>query len=465
MGTEQIRLSGTAVNYDHITRIINERNHSQLDSQIRKVAVAKTAGFCFGVNRAVCLVYGLLKKGKRVCTLGPLIHNPQVVEDLAGRGVVCAQSAQDVPEGTVAVIRSHGVTKEESARLASRGIPVADATCPYVAKIHRAVEKAARGGRTVLIAGDENHPEVVGIRSYAGLCYVFNSARELEDLFENHPEWAQKPLAAAAQTTFNARKWENHSNFLKKVCTNLILFDTICNATSRRQQEAAELARKSDLMLVIGGRQSSNTCKLCDVCAETCKTVQLENSGELPREYIISAKRIGVTAGASTPAAIIKEVLNAMSELENFTLTENFGDSPGTLSISETEISEPGEVNAPEKTVSLKGTVPELILGDLESLLSPIAPKPESAPEPVVINTPEEQAAPPKKLFADMTFEEALEDSLNSLNTDQLVRGTVMAVTPTEIQVDIGRKHTGLVPADEYSYNPAEKISDLKPGD
>lgn len=284
-----------------------------------KITVADTAGFCFGVNRAVKLVYRLLEEGRQVYTLGPIIHNPQLVEELARRGVNIAESPADVPPGATLVIRSHGVpldTIEQAKRLQ---VECADATCPYVAKIHRIVHQAGQAGQPVFIAGDPDHPEVQGIRGHCtGESYVFRNAAELADLEKKCPDLKKESLCVVAQTTFSVSEWGNCLKIVKRVYTNASIFDTICNATSKRQAEAATLSQNSDLMLIIGGRQSSNTSKLRDVCKQNCETFLIETADEIPVQNILRADRIGVTAGASTPASIIKEVLETMTEiLEN----------------------------------------------------------------------------------------------------------------------------------------------------
>ncbi len=350
-----------------------------------EIIVAKSAGFCFGVGRAVRMVEELIEQGERVCTLGPIIHNPQKVAQLEGQGVRTALSPTDRKDGEVMVIRSHGVARDVYDLVCSTG-RVEDATCPYVANIHRIVEEASAAGDVILIAGDPNHPEVQGIAGRAcGLCYVYEDEENLTKLLDADENLRQNSITAVCQTTYNSSKWKKCQKILKKVCTNVKIFDTICKATSLRQQEAERLSVDCDVILVIGGRHSSNTAKLRDICVANCeRTYLIETAAELSKEMIRGAGKIGITAGASTPAEIIKEVLITMSEMEN--TIEN-------IEMEETVV----------------------------------------------------------KSFDEMTFEEALEASLSSLNTDQKVKGTVLAVNSTEIQVDIGRKQTGFVPYREYS--------------
>lgn len=353
------------------------------------VHVAKSAGFCFGVDRAVQMVYHLLDEGRRVYTLGEIIHNPQMVSELERRGVQIVEDPAQVPPGGTLVIRSHGVARAVQEQIGLRGLQCADATCPFVRKIHQIVSRAGGEGRTVLIAGDAKHPEIEGVIGYcAQPPHVFRDAAELSDLLKKHPEFSSEKLCVIAQTTFSLKEWGNCLQILKKVCTNAAVFDTICNATVQRQSEASDLSQKSDLMLVIGGRHSSNTAKLRDVCAQHCITYLIENAGELPLLAVKKAVSIGITAGASTPASIIKEVLDTMTEIiEGADLTEQ----------------ESSESN----------------------------------------------------------FEEMLEESLKSLNTDEKVHGVVVGIAPNEIYVDVGRKQAGFVPLSELSADPNAKAEDL----
>lgn len=289
---------------------------------MKNVYLAKSAGFCFGVNRAIELVYSLIDSGEKVCTLGPIIHNAQVVNQLAARGVVIAETPDEVPQDSVLVIRSHGVPLSIYDELNKKNIKIQDATCPFVAKIHSIVTKAAEKGDIILIAGDAEHPEVLGIKGHCnGVVYTFRDDVDLADLLKIHPELKEISVSVVAQTTFNTELWKKCLKILKKDCTNATLFDTICNATQRRQQEAAELSEKCDLMIIIGGTNSSNTAKLFHICQSKCKSVLIQTASDLPVDDVRAAHNIGVTAGASTPADIIKEVLYTMSEIQN---TESF---------------------------------------------------------------------------------------------------------------------------------------------
>ena len=278
-----------------------------------QIILAKTAGFCFGVNRAVKLTYELLEQGRPVATLGPLIHNPQVVDDLESKGAITCDSVDDVPDGYEVVIRSHGVGQSVYDKISTRRLAYHDATCPFVTKIHKIAARAGAEGAMLLVAGDAKHPEVQGIVGHTtGKVEVFANLAELEKLL---PELTQqKSIFAVAQTTFNVQSWETCKEFLKNQCTNAKIFDTICNATWARQQEAEDLSQKCDHMVVIGGHHSSNTQKLLQVAARHTKAINVETADELDKDWLNGARIVGVTAGASTPSSIIEEVLNSMSE-------------------------------------------------------------------------------------------------------------------------------------------------------
>ncbi len=281
-----------------------------------KITLAKTAGFCFGVNAAVQTVYDLLEKGEKVCTLGPIIHNPQLVAELEAKGVRIVASPSEVADGETLVIRSHGVEKAVTDLCDSMNINYVDATCPFVAKIHKIVAEYSLNGYTTLIAGDKDHQEVKGIIGHTfGEYFVLADTDELDILLKNNPDLRDKNVILVSQTTFNAKIWQKVQKNLKKVCTNAKIFDTMCNATSMRQEEAHTLSLESDAVIVIGGRHSSNTAKLNEVCKSNCdKTFLIETAEELPLEELRECSNIGVVAGASTPAGIIKEAIKTMSE-------------------------------------------------------------------------------------------------------------------------------------------------------
>ena len=271
-----------------------------------EIRLAKTAGFCFGVDRAVQLTGRLLDAGEKVATLGPLIHNPQVVAGLERRGACVAAGPAQVPPGYKVVIRSHGVPQSVYDQLAALGLAWEDATCPFVAKIHAIARRADEEGACLAVAGDAAHPEVQGIVGHTrGESFVFANLEELKAW--NGPENPKKRMFVVAQTTFQATKWQECSEFLKKAYTNAEIFDTICNATWARQQ----------LMVVIGGHHSSNTQKLVAVAAKHTRAVTVETASELQPEWFADVRTAGVTAGASTPSSIIEEVLNSMTEIND----------------------------------------------------------------------------------------------------------------------------------------------------
>ena len=271
------------------------------------IRVAKTAGFCYGVKRAVDNVYAAVEKGIHTATIGPVIHNPQVIADLTSKGVKVCNAVSDIPDGYTAVIRAHGVS--ESVYNELKDMEYIDLTCPFVAKIHRIVNEHYKKGYRIVIVGDKNHPEVIGINGWCGNeAYIINNADE--KIGEN---LSQSDVCVVAQTTIKKENFMQIVQILKNTCKSTLIFDTICSATRDRQEEAVELAKASDMVLVIGGRESSNTRKLFEISKQYCKeTYQIETYEEIPQKNIFN--KIGITAGASTPVSIIEEVVKAMSE-------------------------------------------------------------------------------------------------------------------------------------------------------
>lgn len=305
-----------------------------------QITLAKTAGFCFGVNRAVNMLYDLVKEGVNVCTLGPIIHNPQVIEDLQSRGVNIIDNIKDASQGKKVVIRTHGVERDILDYCNKKELNYIDATCPFVKKIHKIVQKNSNETLPVLIAGDKKHPEVVGIKSYcAGECFVFNSAEELDEIFNEHSFSTENPFVVVSQTTFSIKEWKKCVKKIKLHYTNAIIFDTICSATEERQAEALLLSQKNDMMIIIGGRTSSNTAKLKAVCEPNCPTYLIETANELLDIAFCGINSIGVTAGASTPHSIIKEVLKTMSEIFENANTNNKEENAGFEQMLEESLS------------------------------------------------------------------------------------------------------------------------------
>lgn len=276
-----------------------------------KIIIADHAGFCFGVRRAVSMVEENISAYKSLSTLGPIIHNPQVVEDFESKGVYPLEADEVNTEAVI--IRSHGCTKKIKDQLIARGIKIIDATCPFVGKIHNIVQRAHEQGKQILIVGEADHPEVIGINGHCDdSAIIINSLEDAKKL-----EKSEKIMCLVAQTTTNLKKLKIIVEFLLKSGYNVEVHDTICSATQVRQSEAAELAKKCDAMVVIGGSQSSNTKKLYDICkAEQNRTYVIESSKELEKININKYNIIGISAGASTPDWVIKEVVTTMSELE-----------------------------------------------------------------------------------------------------------------------------------------------------
>ena len=280
-----------------------------------EVKVAKTAGFCFGVQRAVDKVYELIGScPDRLFTLGPIIHNEEVVNDLEKKGVRVASEAdlRTLPEGSTVVIRSHGVGKKVYDHLEEYGLSYVDVTCPFVLKIHRIVEKESRAGAHIVIIGDPDHPEVVGICGWCmGPYTVIRTEQDALDFV--FP--ADKSICIVSQTTFNYNKFKDLVEILSKkrydntVLNILNILNTICNATEERQKEAKSIAGEVDTMLVVGGRHSSNTQKLFEICKKECEnTYYIQTPVDLDSDMFQCSSYVGITAGASTPKKIIEEV-------------------------------------------------------------------------------------------------------------------------------------------------------------
>lgn len=344
------------------------------------VRLAKTAGFCYGVRRAVEMAERSAAEGP-VFLLGHITHNDHVIRRLEDMGAVTISSPEEAQEGTVVLIRAHGEPDGVYEALKARRCRVMDATCPNVARIHDIVRAAEARGRVPVIVGEADHPEILGILGCTRRGRVVSSWEELEQIFKEMSDFALLPLTFVSQTTAILSNWEKIVENAKKVCTNAEFFDTICNATSRRQSEALELAGQCDAMIVIGDQKSSNTRKLTQLCSSRCPlVVQTEWGGELDREQFRQIDTLGITAGASTPEWIIKEVSNKMSD----------------------EVME-----------------------------------------------------------IEQSFAEMLEESFKILNTGDRVTGTVAAITPTEIQVELGVKYPGVIPLSELSDDPEVKVEDI----
>ncbi len=362
---------------------------------MKEIVLAESAGFCFGVNRSVSLAEQMLDQYTECYSLGQLIHNDDVVRHFQERGLHVVNTPEEVPEGAPVIIRAHGVSKDVKQRLQARTEHVVDSTCPKVLRIHKLAAEAGAEGRQVVVIGTRTHPEVIAICGWCEGAEVFENADELEKYLAEHPDFAQKPITMVIQTTQTRKNFEDCEKKLKKECTNLKIFDTICEATSTRQSEAIKLATDCDAMVVIGGKKSANSVHLADLCREHCRNVQfIENCGELDLDCLRPANKVGMTAGASAPSWIIKEVKQTMTdEIKN-----------------------------------------------------------------------EETAA--GEVTAEKSFEELLEESFKTIYNGDKVTGEVVAITPTEVNVDLGMKYSGFIPTTEFTDETGAKIEDcVKVGD
>ena len=291
-----------------------------------RLELARSAGFCYGVRRAVQMAEMAAEEGRPCVMLGPIIHNRDVIAYLESIGVGLVDTPEEVPPGTAVLIRSHGEGRPVHEALARLGRPVIDATCPNVSRIHQIVSRAEEGGRQVLIIGTRTHPEVAAIAGWCRRPVVLEGVAELSNWLETAPERRDIPLTMVSQTTSTRFIWDSCVEKAKKECTNLKSFDTICNATCKRQSEAQALAARSDAMVVIGGRESSNTKRLAELCGALCPmVVWIERAAELEPSNLCRKASIGITAGASTPEWIIKEVYDKMSD-ENIEIEESFAE-------------------------------------------------------------------------------------------------------------------------------------------
>ena len=293
------------------------------------VRVAKSAGFCFGVSRAVELVEQAAQAGKQVATLGPIIHNRHVVDKFEKMGVRVIDTPEQARPGETVIIRSHGVSRAVYERLENQNVEIIDATCPFVKRIHTIVSRAEEEGRLPIIIGTPTHPEVEGIAGWCSDCRVFSGPEDLKNWAESDDASKYLAICIVSQTTSTESLWKTSCEIAKKHFTNLKIFDTICRATEYRQSEAAELSEVCHAMVVVGDPSSSNTGRLAMICREHCDKVFLvDNAAELKAEDFSGATDVGITAGASTPAWIIKEVNKTMSEITNVEAVqeENFAE-------------------------------------------------------------------------------------------------------------------------------------------
>ncbi len=282
------------------------------------VTVAKHAGFCFGVSRAVELVEEAARAGRTVSTLGPIIHNRHQVGRFEEMGVKVIEKPEDAVPGSTVIIRSHGISRAVQERLEGQGVEIIDATCPFVKRIHNLVQKAEQNGRLPIIIGTRTHPEVTAIAGWCDHCHIFENAEELENWVNLEKIDPETPICMVCQTTSTEFLWKLCVEKAKKLFTNLEINDTICKATEFRQNEAAKLSAICEAMVVVGDAKSSNTGRLAMICREHCgKVFLVDNAQELNTADFRNVTAVGITAGASTPAWIIKEVNKTMSEITN----------------------------------------------------------------------------------------------------------------------------------------------------
>lgn len=436
---------------------------------MEKIIVAKTAGFCFGVDRAVSIVNKLVNEKKKVCTLGPIIHNPQVVNELKEKGVRIISDITEAQKDEIVVIRSHGVSPDVYDKLNRLGIEYADATCPFVSKIHKIVSDNSKSGKTVLIAGDETHPEVMAIRSYCNSeSFVFKDDIELENYLKNSAFSTDFDPIIVSQTTFNNILWKKCNKISKKLCTNALIFDTICNATHSRQQEALDLSRKVDAMVVIGGFHSSNTIKLFELCRTNTLTYHIETANELHNLDFSNVFSVGITAGASTPAYLIKEVQNTMTDIltnkeDDFNFEEALEQSFRKIYTGNRVRGIITSVNNNEAIVDIgvkqTGYIPRSELSDDSNLSPADVVTPGDEVELIVIKVNDQEGVvtlSKKKVDAMVGFEKLL----TAYKESTILEGTVTNVVKGGILV-LTNGVKVFIPASQATLSKNDKLDDL----
>ncbi|MCC8357335.1 MAG: bifunctional 4-hydroxy-3-methylbut-2-enyl diphosphate reductase/30S ribosomal protein S1 [Oscillospiraceae bacterium] len=406
-----------------------------------ELRLAKSAGFCFGVSRAVTMTEKALADGP-AWSLGELIHNGAEVARLGQAGLRVAQGVEEVPAGVPVVLRSHGVSRRERELLEEKKCRVIDATCPKVARIHKIVAQASAQGRQVVIFGEPSHPEVQGITGWCEGAVVVPT-------LEAFHRWAAEvslpqdtDMTVVFQTTSNKENSEQNINSLKKVYTKAQFFDTICEATSLRQNEARRLSGECNAMIVVGGLHSANSVHLAEICRQHCETVLfVQNADELELDALSGFETVGITAGASTPSWIIKEVVSKMNE------SEIIKDEPVV-----------GEDAAVEENTAVEEAAPAVEEAPAaEETAAEAAPAEEAAPAA--------EEAPANG--GEMTFDQMLEESIKTIHNGDTVTGVVAGVSATEISIDLPTKHSGYIPASEFTNDQSGvDINDLvKVGD
>jgi len=419
-----------------------------------KIIVAESAGFCYGVSRAVKMCEEAAKCHNNCVTLGPIIHNEFVISDLENKGVRVIRDVSELSEVSkdadpvTVIIRSHGAGREELKTLAALNVNVIDATCPDVKKIHDIVRTEASENRMIVIVGHKHHPEIEAISSWCDNYIIAETPDELKEWL-SIKENAELPLSFVYQTTNTESVFLSCCEIIKKVCTNTRIFDTICNATYKRQQEAEEISKLADIVIVAGDNNSANSLKLADISRKYCsKVLFVQSADEIDPASIRTTDVVGITAGASTPAFIIKEVTRKMKEETKV---------DGTL--VEQEIND--ALPEPEEEVN-------------EVAVSPKEPEAAAKSEPVdaaddVIEEPviDASESPDDDQSDDSeSFEEMLEKSIKTLRTGEKVTGIVTSITSTEVSVDLGTKQSGYIPITEFIDDEHTDINEvIKVGD
>jgi len=424
------------------------------------VIVAKSAGFCFGVQRAVSICEKAAASGKHCVTLGPIIHNRHVIEHFESKGIRAISDISDIVRGSTVIIRCHGATRSDINTLRDMGNEIIDATCPDVKKIHDIVREESRLNRLIIIIGQRHHPEVIAISSWCENCEIFETSDELISWFDSGL-YDGKPISVVSQTTNSESTFFSCVEIIKKVCTNLNIFDTICAATCKRQREAFDLSKIANVMIVVGGKDSANSLRLADICKENCPMVIFaEDADELEGTDICQSDTVVITAGASTPTWIIKEVTHKMIEEKSLEPRMEDGDV--------SSISEPVSVETTGDAVATTASQepesqPEVVEADVvgpasEQAEAPTIAQEGSASKSVAPAANEEQA---DSASGGETFEEMLEKSIKTLHTGEKVTGIVTSITATEVSVDLGTKQSGYIPIAEFTDDVNTNIDDI----
>ena len=426
-----------------------------------RVIVAKNAGFCFGVRRAVELARKEARERGRVYTWGKLIHNETVIRDLAAEDILPVESLDGLEAGDTLIIRAHGAPPSLFADCGKRGIRTVDATCPFVHRIHPIVEAAAKGGIPVYIAGKRTHPEVIGTAGWA----------QDRAIILEIPEEAERAEVGdggclVAQTTLSEKTFEDIAAVLKRRVPDLVVYDTICRTTRTRQEEAEGLSRRCTKMLVLGSGQSANTLALANLCKIHCPdTKMIDDIGKIPLEIFKLDDIIGLVTGASTPDPMIREVIQGMSELEKTTIETNEAEAPAEVVAETTEKAVEEAVVAAEEPVVAAVEKAEEVLVKAEEAVEQAAEEVAAKAEETVETVAEEvkEAGAPVKDAAE-DFQQAIDSSIRRIRPGQIVTGTVIGITDSEILVNVGYKSDGYIPRAEFSTDREAEI-DVKEGD